>query len=522
MCLTRKIILKITHLIAVILALGLLAPLPQAAGAGLKADVDPRVWQDTTNGQAADFMVVLRNQANLAPLASSALQATPRVVEAYRSLRLAADASQPAVEAYLKRYGASYRAYWILNMLVVHGRQELVSLLAARPDVLYIEADTPFKVNLETPETIPQAPGLPAPTAAPQPGLVDVHAPDLWARGITGQGIVYANADTGVQWDHPALKGQYRGWDGAQADHNYNWWDAIHAIDNWATSNVCGFDLKVPCDDYGHGTHTTGTGVGGNTASGPIGMAPGARWIACRNMNGGIGRPSTYIECLQFLTAPTDLNGQNPEPSKHADVISNSYSCTLIGKPASEGCSSHSLQAAVDAVRSAGIFMSVSAGNDGSACSTITDPPGLEASVFTVGAVDAGNNNVIAGFSSRGPVIIDPTPLLKPNLVAPGVSVYSSLKGNLYGYESGTSMAAPHVAGAVALLWSAYRPLKNKIPETEALLENSAVPLYSNAGCGTDTSTSLPNNVYGYGLLDILKAYLTVMPLRLFNPIVMN
>ncbi len=500
------------------LALGLLAPLAPSATVKLQAAVDPQVWSDTSGGQAADFLVVLRSQADLAPLAAGGPAATQRVERAYQSLRGAAAASQPALEAALQGRGVSYRAYWIVNMLLVHGGQDLVNFLAARPEVAYIEADTAFKVPLETPSTLPQAanPSSHLANAAPEWGIAAVHAPDLWALGFTGQGIVYANADTGVQWDHAALKNQYRGWNGSAADHNYNWWDAIHKSDNWSTSNSCPgeFDLAAPCDDFGHGTHTTGTGVGGDPVTNPIGMAPGAKWIACRNMNGGVGRPSTYIECLQFFMAPWDLGGynHNPDPSKHADVISNSYSC-----PTSEGCAAHSLQAAVQAVRSAGIFMSVSAGNEGPACSSLAAPPALENAVFTVGAVDS--NKTIASFSNRGPVVVDSTPLLKPQLVAPGVGVRSSWYHDSYASLQGTSMAAPHVAGAVALLWSAFPALKDNVFITQILLEKTASPLTPPTPlCGQDTPTSVPNNVYGYGMLDVLAAY----GRQTTNPIVLH
>jgi subtilisin family serine protease len=300
-----------------------------------------------------------------------------------------------------------------------------------------------------------------------------------------------------VQWDHPALKGQYRGWNSTTAavDHNYSWWDAIHTS---IGGSSCGINLAAPCDDYGHGTHTTGTGVGEDAGQvNQIGMAPGAKWIACRNMDAGVGRPSAYIECLDFFIQPWDLNHQNPDPSKHADVISNSYTC-----PVSELCDSTSLHTAVENVRAAGIFMSVSAGNSGSSCYTIYDPPSTEAGVFTVGATNSADG--IAAFSSRGPV----GSLLKPQISAPGVSVRSAYPGDSYTAMSGTSMAAPHVAGAVALLWSAFPLLRGSVAATEALLEQSAVKRYSTTLlCGTDTATSWPNNVYGYGRLDVKAAY---------------
>ena len=245
-----------------------------------------------------------------------------------------------------------------------------------------------------------------------------------------------------------------------------------------------------------------GTGVGDDGGTNQIGMAPGARWIGCRNMDSGVGRPSTYIECLQFFVAPTDLNGENANPDLRADVISNSYGC-----PASEECATHSLQLAVETVRAAGIFMSVSAGNSGSSCGTISDPPALEAAVFTIGAVDI--TGTIASFSSRGPVTVDGTPLMKPDLVAPGVSVRSSARTNSVAYEymSGTSMAAPHVAGAVALLWGAFPSLRRDVAATEDLLASTAQPHTTFQGCGGDGSSQVPNNVYGWGLLDVKSAY---------------
>lgn len=474
--------------------------------------MSPEVWKDTANGASADFLVILRSQADVNALAIAPMAAAQRGESVYQALRQAADATQPALQAELGVRRVQFRSYWIVNMLVVHGDQALVAYLATRPDVEYIESDRPFKADLETPGTTTaklQSPNTPgAVSLIPQWNLNTVHAPDLWSRGVTGQGIVYATADTGVQWDHDAIKNQYRGWNGTTADHNYNWWDAVHANGTWGSqTNRCGFDLQAPCDDYGHGTHVTGIGVGTGDGVSAIGLAPGARWIACRNMNGGFGQPGTYIECLQFFMAPTNLQGGAPDPSKRADVISNSYGCPQI----LEGCAPHSLQAAVQAVRAAGIFMSVSAGNGGgTGCSSIFDPPGLEASVFTVG--NTNSNNVIAPSSSRGPVTIDGYSLLKPNLVAPGTNVYSSWSyndgsNNTYISETGTSMSAPHVAGAVALLWSAFHWLKNDVFATELLLEITAKPLTSSQGCGGDSSTAVPNNVYGYGLLDILASY---------------
>ncbi len=304
-------------------------------------------------------------------------------------------------------------------------------------------------------------------------------------------------------WNHPALINQYRGWNGATADHNYNWWDPVET-DLSGDGQFVDCDI-APCDDHGHGTHVMGTGVGSDGLVNQIGAAPGARWIGCRNMEEGAGTPAMYISCLQFFLAPTDLAGNNPDTARGADVVSNSYGC-----PQSEGCPSTAMETAVNNMRAAGIFMSVSAGNSGPNCATIVDPPGSYDASISVGATD--QNDVIAGFSSRGPV----GSLLKPDLAAPGVSVRSSFFNGGYSVFSGTSMAAPLVAGAVALLWSARPELRGNVDLTEAVLRFSAVHLTSMQNCGGLVNTT-PNNVYGYGRIDI-DAALHFQVLELYLP----
>ncbi len=503
------------HRLSILLAIILLAAGftggKLASAAGLNSSrVDPRVLEDTSGGNEGRFLVVLKSQADLDWLATGDQQKAVRAARVADGLRRVADASQAGVIAQLNALKAGYHSYWIANLVAVKGDRAVVEAMAARPDVAYIASDRAFRVPLESASITTQAAG------GIQPNLTQIGAPAVWALGDTGQGIVYANADTGVMWNHPALINQYRGWDGSAAEHDYNWWDAIR--DNSILPdqvNPCGYAISAPCDDYGHGTHVMGIGVGVDASTGmQIGVAPGAKWIACRNMDDGVGRPSTYIACLQFFLAPTDLSGNNPDPSKSPDVISNSYSC-----PPSEGCNPYSLQAAVEAVHAAGIFMAVSAGNSGPSCSSVSTPPALEGEVFTVGAVDS--NNLIAAFSSRGPVTADGSGRLKPELSAPGVNIYSSYYNGKYTAMSGTSMAAPHVAGAVALLWSAYPALRGDLMRTDLVLENSAHHLTNDDGCGGDTLTSVPNNTYGFGVLDVLAAYRLVPELRLvFFPLI--
>ncbi len=463
-----------------------------------RAWIDPRVLADTANGRNAHFLVVLRSHVEVADVARRAERHEARAQLLVGDLRSTARASQASLVADLRARGARFRPYWIVNAVAVEGRRSLVEALAARPDVERIETNRAFRGASGS-----HGPLVAARGTGVEWNIAKIHAPEVWQAGDTGQGIVYANADTGVDWTHPALKRQYRGWNETAAAHDYNWWDAVHADIDGNGTNPCGFSAAAPCDDLTgvfHGTHTMGTAIGDDGAGNQIGVAPGARWIACRNMDQGTGRPSTYIECLQFFLAPTDLQGGNPNPALHADVVGNSYDC-----PPAETCSAGSLQQAVETMRSAGIFMAVSAGNSGPGCSSVQDPPALYDSSVSVGATDM--NDQIAGFSGRGPVTTDASNRRKPDVVAPGVGVRSSVAGGGYGAKSGTSMASPHVGATVALLWSAFPALKGNVDATEQVLERSAVPLTTSQGCGGDSPSQVPNNTYGYGRIDALAAY---------------
>lgn len=454
--------------------------------------VEGLVLRQTAQGQEASFVIHLADQADLrAAYGIENEDARGRFV--YQTLRAHAERTQAPVRALLKAHGVPYTPFWAANVVVTRGDRGLVEELASRADVKVIEANASAKwLQADA------ARSLAGPLAV-EPGVAKVRAPEVWALGYTGAGIVVGNQDTGVRWTHNALRGHYRGWNGATADHNYNWHDAVHS-----GGGSCGPNTTQPCDDNGHGSHTTGTAVGDDGLGNQVGVAPGANWIGCRNMNVGVGTPATYTECFQFFLAPTDLNGRNANPSRRPHVMNNSWGC-----PPSEGCAPDTLRQVVQNSEASGIFVVASAGNGGPNCSTVQDPPAIYASSFTTAAINSATNTVPT-FSSRGPVTVDGSGRIKPDIAAPGVGVRSAHHASDTAFVSfgGTSMAGPHVAGVVALLWSAHPGLVRNIAATKARLTstaNAGLTTVNPAECGGVGSR--PNNHFGWGLVDAFAAH---------------
>ena len=469
-------------------------PLANAGPADWQRKVESRLLANSpaTN----DVLVLLAEQADLRAAATCKTKEA-RGAFVFARLTETARRAQEPLSGWLKDRGLSHQGFWIVNMIEIRADGATLAALACREDVARIFANAPLRAL----QPVAEAPSLAAASAVAW-GVLQVHAPEVWALGYTGAGIVVGGQDTGYQWNHPALLRQYRGWDGAQADHNYNWHDAIHARDAHNTgTNPCGYNSPVPCDDQAHGTHTMGTLVGDDGLGNQIGVAPGARWIACRNMERNWGTPATYAECFQWFVAPTDLAGEHRDPARAPDVINNSWGC-----PLSEGCADPLvLQLAVEHVRAAGIVVVFAAGNSGSGCGSVADPAAIYDASFSVGATDANDN--LASFSSRGPVTVDGSQRLKPDVSAPGVNIRSCVPGN--GYQSGwngTSMAAPHVAGVVALLLSAHPELRGQVDAVERILEQTAVSRTSAQTCGGVSGSAIPNNSYGWGRVDASAA----------------
>jgi subtilisin family serine protease len=453
------------------------------------------------------FLIILEEQADLSA-AYTIPDREARLQYVYETLAETAERTQAPLRGELDELGAPYRPYYVINMIRVDGHRWLIRRFEGRPGVERVILNPSTR---EYAHTIPfPNPVADEPPHGVQANLAAIHADEAWALGATGEGIVVGGQDTGYDWTHPALKPHYRGWDGQSADHDYNWHDA------WD-------DTTVPFDDNAHGTHTMGTVLGDDGGSNRTGVAPGAQWIGCRNMRRGYGNPASYAECMEFFIAPYPHEGDpftDGDVSMAPHVVNNSWGC-----PYWEGCSLDTFEIAVEALRAAGIMMVVSVGNEGPACETASIPPANYDAVFSVGATTNGGH--IVSFSSRGPI----DGVVKPDVTAPGESVRSSVPGGGYAYYPGTSMAGPHVAGLVALLWSAEPSLIGDIDATEMLICQTAVPrpvenvctaedqvpegalasLFSDSICACGGVVGVPNNVYGCGFIDAGEAMRAVL-----------
>lgn len=461
--------------------------------------IDAALWSNLEEGDKADCIVLLTEQADLAAAASyKSKRDKGRYVfeQLYRQQR-----SQAALRAFLRREGIAFEELFLVNALRLKADRNILRQVASRKEVARIMANPVIAV----PSLRPGSTRLQSRSQQVEWNLADIGADQVWAMGYRGQGVVVGGQDTGVDWAHPTLIRQYRGNEEDTVDHNYNWYDAIHEFSplHSTATNPCGLNLPTPCDDNGHGTHTMGTIVGADTAGNQIGVAPAARWIAVRNMERGYGSPFSYLEAFQWFLAPTDINGQNPNPDLAPHVINNSWYC-----PELEGCNESNiglLEMAVEHLRAAGIVVVVSAGNFGSQCQTVNELPAIFPAAFAVGATDINGN--IAAFSSRGPVYRqDSSILVKPDVAAPGVNIRSASLNGRFANFSGTSMADPHVVGTIALMISANPALAGQVDTIEAILRRTARPGFSSQDCGPLPGDQRPNAVFGYGIIDAKAA----------------
>jgi hypothetical protein len=424
------------------------------------------------------LFIIMSEQANLsgAEMINDPIDKRNYVYQT--SARFASE-SQTDITKFLDKYRIEYEQYFLVNAIEVNAGPFWKLIIEQREDVDRV-LENPFLRPL--PEEIPITNG----------DLTTVDE-DLWNLemvgvykvreqfNIYGNGIIIGQADSGVDGNHPALRDQFVG---SKENIDYSWYDP------W-------FESSYPTDISGHGTHTLGIILGKN-----VGIAPDANWIGCVNLSRNLGNPGYYLACMQFLFAPFPQSGdpfQDGKTEIGAHILNNSWGCPDI-----EGCDELVFEQAVSALRSAGIFVVSSAGNNGYyGCESITDPLAIYQNVLSVGATDQMGE--LAPFSSLGPVTVDGSGRIKPDLVAPGVDIFSTMPNASYSILSGTSMAGPHVAGTVALMWSANQALIGQIEITEEILKNTAIE-YTGIYPECVGSTSNPNNAVGFGLLNTYNA----------------
>ena len=456
--------------LCLVIALGVMASAatPEAAGSADDSKIDRTLMARLTDeaDAVAPFFVVFGERADLKP-AYRIANRTARARFVAEALQAVADRSQAGVRGYLRGRSVAFTPFWVENRIYVpQGTLALARALAQRPEVAAILPEIIYSIP-------PAQPAAAASVQAIEWNVSKIKADQVWPT-TTGTGRVVASIDTGVQFTHPALNAQYRGnAGGGSYSHAGNWNDP---------TGVCG---AAPCDNVGHGTHTMGTMVGSDGGSNQIGVAPGAKWISCKGCESNSCSSSSLTACAQWVVAPG--SGQAPP-----DVVNNSWG---------GGGGDTWYQSYVQSWVAAGIFPAFSNGNSGPSCTT-SGSPGDYPESYSSGATDI--NDAIASFSSRGPSLFGS--IVKPNVSAPGVSVRSSYPTNSYASLSGTSMASPHTAATVALVWAAAPGYDGNIGGTEQVLNSSASPQFSSQTCGGVSGGVSPNNTFGRGLLDALAA----------------
>jgi subtilisin family serine protease len=440
-----------------------------AGGLLIAADPDTKIDRSLINTLAEDadstapFFIVFGDRANLkAAYAIRDWNARGRFVT--DALQQTANRSQAGVQGYLRGQRIAFTAFWVENKIYIPaGTLGLARALSRRPEVVAIIPEAIYR--------IPDPQTAPATVNSIEWNITKIRADQVWTSYTRGAGMVVANIDTGVQSTHPALATQYRG---AGGSNTGNWSDP---------ANICG---GAPCDNVGHGSHTMGTMLGDDGAGNQIGVAPQAKWIACKGCETNSCSSSSLISCAQWILAPNNNSSLRP------NVVNNSWG---------GGSGNSWYQSYVQSWVAAGIFPAFSNGNSGPSCGTTNDPGDYPES-FAAGATDI--NDLIASFSSRGPSLF--SSVLKPDVSAPGVNVRSSVPTNSYANFSGTSMASPHIAGTVALMWAAAPALNGNIGTTETYLRQTATVLTTSETCGGLAAGVSPNDTYGAGRIDAFAA----------------
>jgi len=401
-------------------------------------------------GDMLTVIVTLDEQADLSRVKGA--DRASRLQGVIQALQATSNDTQGRLTGLLNTYRSqglveSFTPLWVFNGFSVTATVEVINTLAQDPEVYSITPD-----NIEIVPTY----------GTPEPNVTLVNAPTLWDQGYTGQGVVVASMDSGVDASHPDLSSRWRG-------GSNSWYDPYG-------------QHSTPVDLSGHGTWTTGVMIGGDAGGTSIGVAPGAQWIAVKIFNDQGGSTATAIHLgYQWLLDPDG----NPNTADAPQVVNNSWTY------ANPGCYLD-FELDLESLYAAGILPVFAAGNGGPYSDTSYSPSNNPAA-FAVGAVD--NNDQIYAYSSRGPSTCGGSTGPFPELVAPGVNIRTTDRYGLYTAATGTSLSAPHVAGGLALLLSAYPDLDAGW-QADALI-NSAL----------DLGASGPDDVFGYGRLDLSAAF---------------
>lgn len=439
------------RLLILFFSLSLVLP-PVGALAGILS-ADLRATLETAaDDELIAVIVRLRKKANLKQFKK--LKRTLRRSKIIKALKQEAEADQAEILALLKNKNIKkLRKLWLMNGIAMEATPGVIRLINQQPAVKKIRLDAVLRLSSDD--------GSSDGNAEWNMGMI--QADMLWDEGITGHGAVIASMDSGVDAAHNALAGSYRG-----------------GSNSWFDPNG---QHSTPFDMDGHGTQTMGVLVG----SGGMGIAPDAQWVAVKIFDdGGVAPLSAIHAGFQWLLDPDD----NPATDDAPDVVNNSWGYNdRVGECFDEFADD------IDALRTAGIAVVFAGGNSGPGTDTSISP-GNNPGSLAVGAVDSGGQ--VTSQSSSGPSACGGG--VYPHLTAPGLGVLTATL--TYGaypdltiFASGTSIAAPHVAGALALLRSA---------EPEASIEAMEQALLDSA---QDAGSAGPDNDYGYGLLQVYGAY---------------
>jgi len=464
----------------IVAAFGLVAATTSSLAGVISRELERTV---AARGTHADTAVIVRFTDPVDHQPFAAADRRTRDNRLLVALKARSARNRAAIEPFLSAQGAvRVRDLWIINGIAATLPAVAVKQLAGQAGIERIDPDSLVQGGRSQRLPAPRSPrvdGVPpmaglAPAApldaavgltraTPDWNIAAVHAPDVWALSQTGKGVVVASMDTGVDLAHPALRRQWRG--GANS-----WFDP-HG------------EEAAPYDALGHGTQAMGVIVGGAA----LGVAPDARWIAAKLYNAdGRARISDIHLAFQWLMDPDG----DPATLDAPDIVNASW--TLTGRGA-DACSME-FSDDLRALRSAGIAVVFAAGNDGPAPRT-SNSPGNNPGVLSVSPV--GRDLTIARQASRGPSACDGA--VFPRLVAPGVNVRTTdlSHGGLSSYAtvSGSSLAAPHVAGVLALLAGAF-PAASVAELEDAMVRGAQ-----------DLGDTGPDNTYGHGLIDAWAAF---------------